>query len=90
MTYHQYGTLKHLIYNDVDIEKAGSLSMVTFGSLIKRGWVKRSGNTLQATQDGIDAYDLYSKAAANYRKHDTGLTDRVRDMLHLNKIRKAV
>lgn len=93
MTFHQYGTLKYLMNYNVTIESAGSLSMVTFGSLIKRGWVQRVGNKLEPTKEGFAAYELYSKAQANFRKFDTGLTEHVATMLHVSKLsimKKAV
>lgn len=86
MTHHQYGTLQYLINNDVTIETAGELSMVTFGSLIKRGWVKRVGPHLRITKAGMDVYESYLLAKANYRKVDTGLTDHVKHLLHLDKL----
>lgn len=86
MTHHQFGTLKHIRHNDVHIKEAGDLSMVTFGSLIKRGWVARNGTRLILTQEGEQAYESYSKAVANFRKVDTGLTEHVQHLLHLDRI----
>lgn len=86
MTFHQYGTLKYVMTHTVTVEDAGILSMVTFGSLIQRGWIQRNGNNLELTSDGYAAYDLYSKAQANFRKVDTGLTEHVRTMLHISKL----
>lgn len=86
MTFHQYGTLKYVMNHPVTVENAGELSMVTFGSLIQRGWVARIGNKLELTKEGLEAYELYNKAQANFRKVDTGLTEHVRTMLHISKL----
>jgi hypothetical protein len=86
MTYHQFGTLKYIRSHEIGIRECGELSMVTFGSLIKRGWISRTGGFLVLTEQGEEAYNMYSHAQANFRKYDTGLTDHVKDLLHLGSI----
>ena len=86
MTAHQYGTLKYIINNTVTISDLGLYSMNTLGSLIQRGWVKRDGNSITPTQDGINAYYDYYKAPPNYRKVEKDISERVRLMLHINKL----
>lgn len=86
MTFHQYGTLKYILSHDVQVTNAGSLSMVTFGSLVKRGWIQRVGTKLELTDAGYAAYGDYHNAKANFRKYDTGLTEHVRTMLHVSKL----
>ena len=84
MTHYQFGTMKHFINHDKqDIDKLGQFNLTTLGSLIKRGWLARSGFIISVTEEGLKAFEEYKYASANYRKVDTGLSDRVRDMLHL-------
>ena len=86
MTAHQYGTLKYVVNNVVTVSELGHYSMSTLGSLVQRGWVKRDGNKIEPTQDGMDAYYNYFKATSNYRKVDKEISERVRLMLHINKL----
>lgn len=86
MTHHQFGTLKYVRHNDITLKTASELSMNTFGSLIKRGWIARNGSYLRLTDAGEEAYESYSKAVANFRKYDTGLTDHVKHLLHLDRV----
>jgi outer membrane receptor for Fe3+-dicitrate len=87
MTAYQYSTLKYLVNHEVTVTDAGTFSMVTFGSLLVRGWITRSGNKLVLTTEGDDAYNAYSRGTANFRKVDTGITDRVKGLMHLNNVR---
>lgn len=72
--------------HDVQVDNAGNLSMVTFGSLVKRGWICRNGTKLELTPAGHEAYEMYHNAKANFRKYDTGLTEHVRTMLHVSRL----
>ena len=87
MTAYQFATLKYLLNHPVTVEEAGKLSMVTFGSLAQRGWIKYNSGVLELTDEGMDEYYRYSKGPANFRKVDTGISDRVKGLLHLNRIR---
>lgn len=87
MTKFQYGTVKWLLKNTVTVEDSDIMSMTTYGSLLVRGWVERSGTFLIVTEAGIKAYEDYHFATGNFRKSGgvTGLSSRVAAMLHLGK-----
>lgn len=84
MTAYQFATLKYIIQHDSDVKLAGKFSMVTFGSLAQRGWIQRRGSLIELTEAGFEEFNKYNKGQANFRKYDTGLSDRVRSLLHLH------
>lgn len=88
MTNHQYGTMKYLLHNNVYIQQsARSLSMVTFGSLAQRGWIKvNSGGIITLTDEGMEAYNAYYQAKANFRKVEKDISEHVRSLLHVGKL----
>lgn len=88
MTAHQYGTLKYIINNDVTLTELGHYSMTTLGSMVIRRWVIRDGNKVIPTQEGIEAFNNYFRAAPNYRKVDKDISERVRSLLHISKLLK--
>lgn len=88
MTQHQYGTLKFIINNDITIDNLGHYSMATVGSMIIRKWVKRDGNRVIPTQEGIEAFNSFFKAQPNYRKNEADITERVRTLLHISRMLK--
>ena len=87
MTYHQYGTLKHIVYNNVYVQQsARKLHGTTFWSLAKRGWITHNDGLLVLTEKGLEAYNSYSHAKANFRKVEKDLTDNVKSLLHLGRL----
>jgi len=83
----QFGTLKYLIAHEITVEHLGIYNLTTLGSLIQRGWVERQGSKIAVTKDGQEAYDSYSRGGPNYRLKEGELSERVRLMLHINKLR---
>jgi len=87
MTHHQYGTLKYLLSNNVYVnQKARSLSMITFGSLAKRGWINHHNGLIIVTEAGLQVYNEYHNAKANYRKIEKDISEHVRSLLHIGKL----
>lgn len=88
MTNHQYGTLKYLLAQNVYIQQsAKKLSMVTFGSLAQRGWIKvNHGGCITLTEEGLAAYSAYHDAKANFRKVEKDISEHVRSLLHVGKL----
>lgn len=87
MTARQYGTLKYIVTHEISLEYVGIMNLTTFGSLLKRGWLIRVGNSIQLTREGEEAYESYSRALPSYRKSWGDISDRVRLMLHFDKNR---
>jgi hypothetical protein len=56
--------------------------------MIIRGWVRRDGNRVIPTQEGVDAFNGYFRALPNYRKHEDEISERVRTLLHISKLLK--
>lgn len=82
----QYGTLKYIITHDVQVEHLRVINQMTLGSLLVRGWIERSGTKIQATKNGIKAYDMYRLADVNMRKREADLSDRVGVLLHIRSL----
>lgn len=87
MTNLQFGTLRYIRDHEVSVDELRSYNLVTFGSLLRRGWVTRKGQRIMCTREGEDAYALYHYSTCNYRSHAGELTDRVRLLLHISDLR---
>lgn len=79
----QLGTLVYIIKHDVLVEDLRLYNLGTIGSLLVRGWIKRNGQRIDATKEGVDAAEMYLKAGPNIKQHESDISDRVRMFLHL-------
>ena len=86
MTNLQYGTLRYLVGHSVSMDDIRMYNLTTLGSLIQHGWVERRGNQITATQEGVEAFELYHRGGPNYRQHEADLSERVRLMLHIRTL----
>lgn len=83
MTYRQYGTLRYILGHEINAEYVRRFNLTTFGSLLQRGWIKRTGDEIILTEKGLQAFDQYNRALPSYRKYEGELSDRVALMLNL-------
>ena len=83
MSHLQFGTLKYVINHEISIQYARILNMGTLGSLVRRGWINRVGDKIEATRAGLEAYGEYQHGTANYRKQEAEISERVALMLKL-------
>lgn len=87
MTSRQYGTLKHIFYKGLTVEQLSEVSMVTFGSMAKRGWVFAKDGKIVVTEEGLKEYREYHDAKCNFTIHEHQISERVRGLLHLGKLK---
>lgn len=84
----QLATLREIANGMMAVQTARMVSDHTLYSLVKRGWVQRSGDWLALTEEGHRVYMALTEGGMPYRKEERELTDRTARLLKLVRQRR--
>lgn len=88
LTIKQINLLKHIATHDVVIELLSKYHNGYVYQLYKKGLIYFDGKKLEITKDGMSTIKSYESMNPPLRKTSNELTDHVRNLLRVSKVRK--